>query len=51
MEHHNYYSSPNIIRKIKGDEMVRICSTNGRGAKCIPVSCGKARMKETTRKT
>jgi hypothetical protein len=26
---HNLYSSPNIIRMIKEDEMGRACSTNG----------------------
>jgi hypothetical protein len=51
MEHHNSNSSPNIIRIIKDDEMVRICNTHGREAKCIQIFGGKAGVKETTRKT
>jgi hypothetical protein len=32
---HNSYSSPNIIRIIKEDEMDRACSTNGGIEECI----------------
>jgi hypothetical protein len=34
-EFHNLYSSPNVIRMIKEDEMGRACSTNGREEECI----------------
>jgi hypothetical protein len=33
-ELHNLYSSPSIIRIIKEDEMVRVCSTNGGEDQC-----------------
>jgi hypothetical protein len=35
----------------KEDEMRRACSTHGGGEECIWVFGGKAREKETTRKT
>jgi hypothetical protein len=34
-ELHNLYSSPNIIKMIKEDEMGRACSTNGGDEECI----------------
>jgi hypothetical protein len=46
-------ASPNITRKIKskGDQMGRTYSTNEVEEKCIQDISGKARRKETTRKT
>jgi hypothetical protein len=34
-ELHKLYSSPNIIRTMKEDEMGRVCSTSGGGKECI----------------
>jgi hypothetical protein len=50
---HNFYSSPNIMLndQLKEDEMGRACSTHGGEEECIQDSSGKARKKETTRKT
>jgi hypothetical protein len=46
------YSSPSIIRiKVEVDEMSGSCSTNEREEKRVQVIGGKARGKETTRKT
>jgi hypothetical protein len=51
-ELHNLYSSPNIIRMITSRRMMdRACSTIGREVECIQDIGGKARRKETTRKT
>jgi stalled ribosome rescue protein Dom34 len=45
-ELHNLYTLANIIRMIKDGEIVRACSTYGEEK-----NAGKARRKETTRKT
>jgi hypothetical protein len=52
-ELHNLYSSPDIIRMIKSRriEMGGACSTNGGDKECMKDIGGKARKKETTRKT
>jgi hypothetical protein len=51
-EFHNLYSSPNIIRQIKSRRMRGgACGTRGRGGKSVQGFGGKARRKETTRKT
>jgi hypothetical protein len=52
-ELHNLYSSPDIIRPTKSRKM-RVggaCGTHGRGEKTVQDFGGKARRKETTRKT
>jgi hypothetical protein len=51
VELHNLYSSPSIIRMIKSRRMSRACSTNGGEEECINDIGGKARRKETTKKT
>jgi hypothetical protein len=48
-ELHNLYSSPGVIRMIKSRRMP--CSTNKKEEECISDTGGKARWKETTRKT
>jgi hypothetical protein len=52
-ELHNLYCSPSIIiiRMIKEDETGKACSTHGGKEECILGFGGKARRKETTRKT
>jgi hypothetical protein len=50
-ELHNLYSSPDIIRQVKANEVGRACGTHGRGQKIVQGIGGKARRKETTRKT
>jgi hypothetical protein len=52
-ELHNLYSSPNIIRMTKSRRIrwAGACSKNGGEEECIWDSGGKARRKETTRKT
>jgi hypothetical protein len=50
-ELHNLYSSPNIIRQIKENEVGAACSTHGRGEKGVHGFGGKSRRNETTRKT
>jgi hypothetical protein len=47
-ELHNLYSSPDIIRQVKVNEVGGTCGTHGRGAKSVEGFGGKARMKETT---
>jgi hypothetical protein len=47
-EHHNLYSSPDIIRKVKVNEVGRACGTHGRGEKSLQGFIWKARRKETT---
>jgi hypothetical protein len=39
------------VEHYQDDEIVRICSTHGREAKCIQAFGRKTRMNETTRKT
>jgi hypothetical protein len=50
-EHQNLYSSPEIIRQVKANEVGRACGTHGRGEKSVQGLGGKARRKETTWKT
>jgi hypothetical protein len=50
-ELHNLYSSPDMIRQVKANEVGRACSTHGRGEKSVQGFGGKARGKETTWKT
>jgi hypothetical protein len=50
-ELHNLYSSPDIIRQVKANEVGGACSTHGRGEKSIQGFGGRARRKETTWKT
>jgi hypothetical protein len=51
-ELHNLYSSPDIIRQVKANEVVGgACSMHGRGEKSVQGFGGKARRKETTGKT
>jgi hypothetical protein len=50
-ELHNLYSSPDIIRQVKVKEVGRACGMHGRGEKSVQGFGGKARRKETTRKT
>jgi hypothetical protein len=52
-ELHDLYSSPSKIRVIKSRRMRfgGACSPNGKKEKCVEVIGGKARGKETTRKT
>jgi hypothetical protein len=49
-EHHNLYFLPNKNDQIKEDEMGGTCSTNGEEEWILDFG-GKARRKETTRKT
>jgi hypothetical protein len=48
---HILYSSPNIIRQIKENEVGGTCGTHRRGQECVQGFDGKARRKETTWKT
>jgi hypothetical protein len=50
-ELHNLYSSPRIIRQVKANEVGGACDTHGNGEKNVQGFGGKARRKETTRKT
>jgi hypothetical protein len=50
-ELHNLYSSPDIIRQIKANEMGGPCGTHGRVEKSVQGFGGKARRRETTGKT
>jgi hypothetical protein len=50
-ELHNLYSSPDIIRQVKANEVGGACGTHGRGEKSVQGFSGKARRKKTTRKT
>jgi hypothetical protein len=45
-ELHNLYSSPDIIRQIKANEVGGACSTHGRGEKSVLGFGGKARRRE-----
>jgi hypothetical protein len=47
-ELHILYSSLNIIRQIKENEVCVTCGTHGRGEECVHGFHGKARRKETT---
>jgi hypothetical protein len=50
-ELHNLYSSPDIIRQVKVNEVAGACGMHGRGEKSVHSFGGKARRKETTWKT
>jgi hypothetical protein len=50
-ELHNLYSSPDIIRQVKANEVGGARGTHGRGDKIVQGFGGKARRKETTWKT
>jgi hypothetical protein len=50
-EIHNLYSSPDIIRQVKANEVGGACGTHGRVEKSVQGFCGKARRKETTGNT
>jgi hypothetical protein len=50
-ELHNLYSSPDIIRHVKSNEVGGACGTHGRGEKSVQGFGGKVRRKETTWKT
>jgi hypothetical protein len=41
-ELHNLYSSPDIIRQVKANEMGRACGAHGRGEKSVQGFGGKA---------
>jgi hypothetical protein len=47
-ELHNLYSSPDIIRQVKANEVGGACGTHGRGEKSVQGFGGKAQRKETT---
>jgi hypothetical protein len=50
-ELYNLYSSPDIIRQVKANEVGGACSTHGRGEKSVQGFGGKVRRKKTTWKT
>jgi hypothetical protein len=50
-ELHNLYSSPDIIRQVKANEVGSACGTHGRRKKTVQGFGGNARRKETARKT
>jgi hypothetical protein len=51
-ELHNLHSSPDIkADQVKANEVGRDCGTHGRGEKSVQDFGGKARRKQTTRKT
>jgi hypothetical protein len=50
-EHHVILAKDNQNDQVKEDEIGTACSTNGSEDECIYDIGGKARMKETTRKT
>jgi hypothetical protein len=50
-ELYNLYSSPDIIRQVKANEVGGACGTHGKGEKSVQGFGGKARRKETTGKT
>jgi hypothetical protein len=50
-ELHNFYSSPDIIRQVKANEVGGACGTHGTGEKSVQGFGEKARRKETTGKT
>jgi hypothetical protein len=50
-ELHNLYSSPDIIRQVKANEVGGACGTHGGGEKSVQGFGGKARRNETTGKT
>jgi hypothetical protein len=50
-ELHSLYSSPDIFRQVKANEVGGACGTHGKGEKSVQGLGGKARRKETTWKT
>jgi hypothetical protein len=50
-EFHNLYSSSDIIRQVKANEVGGACGTHGRVEKSVQGFGGNARRKETTWKT
>jgi hypothetical protein len=50
-ELHNLYSSPDIIRQVKANDVGGACGTHGRGEKSVKGFGGKFRRNETTWKT
>jgi hypothetical protein len=50
-ELHNLYSSADIIRQVKANEVGGACGMRGRGEKSVQGFGGKARRKETAWKT
>jgi hypothetical protein len=50
-ELHNLYSSPDIIRQVKVNEVGGACGMHGRGKKSVQGFGGKAQRNETTGKT
>jgi hypothetical protein len=50
-ELHNLYSSPDIIRQVKANEVGWVCGPHGRGEKSVKGFGGKAQRKETIWKT
>jgi hypothetical protein len=48
---HNLYSSPDIIRQVKANEVGGACGTHGRGERSVQGFGEKAGRKETTWKT
>jgi hypothetical protein len=50
-ELYNLYSSPDIIRQVKANEVGEACDMHGRGEKSVQGFGGKARRKEPTGKT
>jgi hypothetical protein len=50
-ELHNLYSSPDIIRQVKANEVGGACGTHERGQKSVQGFGGKARRTEITGKT
>jgi hypothetical protein len=50
-ELHTLYSSPDIIRQVKANELGGACGTNGRWEKIVQGFGGKAGKKESTWKT
>jgi hypothetical protein len=50
-ELHNLYSSPDIIRQVKANEVGGACGTHGGGEKSVQGFGGKAGRKETTEKS
>jgi hypothetical protein len=47
-ELHNFYSTPDIIRQVKANEVGGACGKHGSGEKSVQCFGGKARRKETT---
>jgi hypothetical protein len=50
-ELHNLYSSPDIFKQVKANEVGGACGTHGRGEKSVKDFDGNVRRKETIWKT